>query len=217
MSAPRLELTDQASGRQLSCAAILFDMDGTLVDSRTCVEQTWRAWCGLHGLDRAALFGISPGRRNRDTVAAVAPHLDVEREVAWLVRAEEKCRQGLRAVNGAGAVLNQIPGQRWAIVTSAWRSLAEIRLRAAGLPLPGVLVSADDVTHGKPHPEGYLRAAEALGVAPRDCVVVEDAAVGLQAAAAAAVPAIGITTSDPSLTPCLWRMPNLSRLTVRYC
>lgn len=170
-------------------------MDGTLVDSRRCVERTWRAWCTRHGIDSDALFRISHGRRNSETVALVAPHLDVEREVATLERAEEACRDGIVPVAGAARLLAALPAGRWAVVTSAWRRLAEIRLRAAGLPEPPVLVTADDVTAGKPDPQGYLRAAAALGAEPSRCLVVEDAPVGLAAARAAGMRALALRTT----------------------
>jgi mannitol-1-/sugar-/sorbitol-6-phosphatase len=180
-------LTVTLGGRPdgIHCAALLFDMDGTLVDSRTCVRRTWSAWCHRHGIDPARLFAVSEGRRNRETVRIVAPHLDVDVQVEALVAAEERCREGLRPIPGAAAVLADLTAGRWAIVTSAWRRLAEIRLDAAGLPWPDVLVTADDVIDGKPHPEGYLRAAAALGVDAGDCLVFEDAPAGLRAAAAA--------------------------------
>lgn len=213
MSGHRLRLVD-AHGRTLTCAAVLTDMDGTLVDSRRCVDRTWRAWCEKHDLDVAELFRVAPGRCNRDTVRAIAPHLDVEREVAWLVQAEESCRDGLIAIAGAARLLTELPCERWAVVTSAWRRLAAMRLSAAGLPAPDVIVCADDVTRGKPEPDSYLRAAHLLGVEATDCVVLEDAPVGL-AAAAAGMPAIGVTaTTEVDHPRCLWTVPDLTTLTV---
>ena len=212
---PELRLTETMSGDQVSCAAVLFDLDGTLVDSRLCVERTWLAWCHAHGLDSASLFRISAGRRNRDAVREIAPHLDVEREVAWLMRAEERCRDGLTAVAGAPCLLSQLPRTRWAVVTSAWRRLTKIRLEATGLPFPDVAICADDVVHGKPHPEGYLRAAEQIGADPGDCVVVEDAAAGRRAAAAASMRTIGVTApTEVDDAGCLWQVQNLTTLRV---
>ena len=127
----------------------------------------------------------------------VAPHLATPEELAFLVRAEEECREGIAAVPGARALLDSLDGAKWAVVTSAWRTLAELRLQCAGLPAPEVLVTADDVSRSKPHPDGYLAAASRLGVAPSACVVIEDAPAGVESARAAGMPVIGITTTFP--------------------
>jgi mannitol-1-/sugar-/sorbitol-6-phosphatase len=178
------------------CAAVLFDMDGTLVDSSSCVESTWRIWAGKHGVDIDALLRISHGRQNRDTIRLIAPHLDTPEEIAFLVQTEEDCHQGIVEVRGARALLDSMGSTApWAVVTSAWRTLGEKRLRLAGLPIPGVFITSDDITHSKPHPEGYLLAAKRLGVAPADCLVIEDAHAGIEAARAAGMPVIGITTT----------------------
>lgn len=207
----RLSITADTFAGRLDCSAVLFDMDGTLVDSRVCVRRTWLAWCRRHGLDSARLFDVSDGRRNRETVQIIAPHLDVEVEVAALVTAEEGCRDGLRAIPGAVPLLAGLPEDCWAVVTSAWRRLTEIRLDLAGLPTPAVTITAEDVHRGKPDPEGYRQAAAALGVAPADCGVFEDAPAGLAAAAAAGMVAIrvGYTPVPPGLR-CRWHVPDLT-------
>jgi sugar-phosphatase len=179
----------------MTCRAVLFDMDGTLVDSRACVEKTWRAWCARHGLDGDRLLRISPGRQQRVTIAMVAPHLASDTEVGWLRRAEENCRDGIAPVPGTRRLLATLAPGQWAVVTSAWRRLAEIRLAAAGLALPGVLVTADEVATSKPSPDGYLLAAARLGVRPADCLVIEDTPVGIAAGRAAGMRTIGITTT----------------------
>ena len=194
-----LELTvaDGERPRVFHCEAVLFDMDGTLVDSSHCVERTWRLWADRHRLDIDALLAISHGRQNHETIRLIAPQLETPEEIAFLVRTEEACREGIVAVPGAAVLLDALGRDRWAVVTSAWRTLAELRLHCAGLPLPEVLVSADDVTRSKPHPDGYLVAAARLGVDPAACLVIEDAPAGIESARAAGMPVIGITTTFP--------------------
>jgi sugar-phosphatase len=184
--------------QHLRCAAILFDMDGTLVDSSIAVEKTWRMWAARHGLDADALIAFSHGRQNRDTIAAVAPHLDLAAEVDYMLRAEEECRDGIVPVPGAVALLAglaALPHAPWAVVTSAWRRLAEIRLGCAGLPPPPLLITSDDITRGKPDPQGYLTAAAQLGLNPADCVVLEDAPAGIAAGKAAGMTVIALATT----------------------
>jgi len=208
-----VRLAASAAAWRLDCAAVLFDLDGTLVDSSRCVQHVWGTWCARHGIDSAELFRVSHGRRNHETVALVAPHLDVECEIADLVQAEEACRDGLVPIPGAPDLIAALPAQRWAVVTSAWRRLAELRLRAVGLPRPRVLITADDVTLGKPDPEGYLRAAHDLGVEPADCVVVEDAPAGLEAARAAGMRAIALcTTFNSDQLNSKWHIADLTAL-----
>jgi mannitol-1-/sugar-/sorbitol-6-phosphatase len=198
---------------RLECAAVLFDMDGTLVDSSRCVERVWRSWCERHDLDTDALFRVSHGRRNNETVTLVAPHLDVEREVAGLMRAEEACVDGISPVPGARRLVAAFPPGRWAIVTSAWRRLVDLRLELAGLPRPEVLITADDVRRGKPDPEGYLKAAAELGIASDDCVVLEDAPPGLAAARAAGMRAVAVrTTMGDDRLAARWAVDDLNAL-----
>jgi sugar-phosphatase len=189
-----LLVTDGGGVRVVACEAVLFDMDGTLVDSNACVEKTWRRWAARHGLDADALLQDAHGRQSQETIRRVAPHLDTPEERAGLVRAEEDCREVVE-VPGARALLASLAPGRWAVVTSAWRRLAEIRLECAGLPVPRVLVTADQVSRSKPHPDGYLLAAERLGFPPAGCVVVEDAPVGVESGRAAGMRVIGIATT----------------------
>jgi mannitol-1-/sugar-/sorbitol-6-phosphatase len=202
--------------RAIRCAAVLFDMDGTLVDSSSCVESTWRMWAAKHGVDIDALLSISHGRQNHETIRLIAPHLETPEEIAFLVQTEEDCHEGIREVCGARALLDSMGAAApWAVVTSAWRTLAEKRLRLAGLPIPGVLITSDDISHSKPHPEGYLLAAARLGVAPTDCVVIEDAHAGIEAGRAAGMTVIGITTTFPRIQlGCEWCIGDFRELTV---
>lgn len=191
----KLTLTDGQRRHAFTCEAILFDMDGTLVDSTICVESTWRTWATRHNLDIEKLLKMAHGRQNHETIRLVAPHLETPEEIAFLVRAEEECRDGIVAVPGARDLVDMLPVERWAVVTSAWRSLAKIRLELAGLPLPAALITADDVKRSKPHPDGYLAAAERLGVEPAECLVFEDAPAGVEAAIAAGMNVVGIKTT----------------------
>lgn len=176
----------------LRCAAILFDLDGVLVDSAECVERTWRGWAARHGLDPALVIAQAHGRRTIETVRQLAPHLAAGNEVAALAASESSTTEGVYEVAGARELLQRLPRNAWAIVTSGIRPVATLRIRHTGLPMPEVLICADDIERGKPDPEGYLIAAQRIGVAPSECVVVEDAPAGLEAARAAGMRVIGI-------------------------
>jgi sugar-phosphatase len=179
-------------------AALLFDLDGVLVDSAECVRRVCTDWAVARGLDPAYVLGFGQGRRVQDTVRAVAPHLDVDTEVAALVGMEATTTDGLYPVPGAHALLASLSPNAWAIVTSGARAVATLRLGHVNLPIPRVLITADDVEQGKPHPEGYLAAARALGRAPADCIVIEDAPAGIDAACAAGMRSIGIAGTFPA-------------------
>lgn len=180
---------------QLRCSAFLFDLDGVLVDSRAVVERTWRRWALRHQLDAEELLRVAHGRRALDTLQAVVPHLATDQEVAWLDDTELADVEGLRAVPGAAEFLASLPPDRWAIVTSCGRALAEIRLRSAGLPIPQIVVTAEDVARGKPAPDGYQLGATRLGYDAARCVVFEDAPPGIAAARAAGARVIALRTT----------------------
>lgn len=180
------------------CQAILFDMDGTLVDSTRCVESIWSSWAERHGLELNHILAASHGRRTLDALREVAPHLNVEQEAKQLEAQELETKEGIEAVPGAAALLRNLLPDRWAVVTSAPRALADLRLHCAGLPIPSTLVCADDVEHGKPSPEGYLKAAGLLGVVPNQCLVVEDTPAGLLAGRAAGMQVLALTTTYPA-------------------
>jgi mannitol-1-/sugar-/sorbitol-6-phosphatase len=191
----KLALADGHARREIACEAILFDMDGTLVDSTICVESTWRIWAERHGLDSERLLQVAHGRQNHETIGLIAPHLNTPEEIAFLVRAEEDCQEGIVAVPGARELLTNLAPDSWALVTSAWRRLAEIRMQCAGLPLPSVLITADEVKRSKPNPDGYLAAAARIGVEPAECLVFEDAPAGIEAGLAAGMNVVGVTTT----------------------
>jgi len=183
---------------RFKCHAILFDMDGTLVDSTRCVEAVWTRWAQRHGMDLDHILTVSHGRRTLDTLREVAPHLDIEHEAMRLDGEELECKDGIEEVRGSAALLRALPLDRWAVVTSAGRALATLRLGFAGLPVPAVLVSADDVTEGKPNPAGYLSAAQRLNVAPEQCLVIEDTPAGILAGRAAGMQVLAVSTTYPA-------------------
>jgi mannitol-1-/sugar-/sorbitol-6-phosphatase len=175
-----------------ACDAILFDLDGVLVDSERCGERILRQWCERHGLDAEYASRISHGRRIDETVALVAPHLDAKTEIAYLVGCESRETEGVFEVPGARELLAAIPRTSWAVVTSSARPVAELRIRFTSLPDPPVFITAEDVTVGKPDPQPYLAAARRLGVSPERCVVVEDAPYGIEAARRGGMRSIGL-------------------------
>ena len=177
------------------CSAILFDLDGVLVDSTRSVEREWRAWAREHGIDEERVMAIAHGVRTIEVIRALAPDLDAHSEVRKLESREAADRDGVAVMPGAVELVGAIPEGRWCVVTSGTRHLAGARLRLAGIPVPKVLVTADDVAYGKPHPEPYLKGAKLLGVNPAECLVIEDAPAGIQAAHAAGMKVVGITST----------------------
>lgn len=170
---------------QLTTRAILFDMDGTLVDSAAKVEQLWRTWCARHGVDPARVMAIQHGARSSDTMRAVAPYLDIDAESAWMDASEAADCDGVVEVRGACALVAQVPAEHWTVATSAGRATALARLAHCGIPVPPTMVCADDVRAGKPDPEIYRMAAARLGFDAADCLVFEDAPAGVASALAA--------------------------------
>ena len=169
----------------LPCSAVLFDNDGVLVDSDASVVRAWSAWATAHGLDPDVVLPMVHGRKSRETVALL---IDVGQQDAALRDVDDRelaDAAQVTALPGAVALTTSIPGGHWAIVTSATRPLGSARLAAAGIPMPSVLVTADDVVVGKPDPAGYLAAAAAIGVSPDDVAVLEDSGAGIRAARAA--------------------------------
>ncbi|MDG4821675.1 HAD-IA family hydrolase [Asanoa sp. WMMD1127] len=178
---------------------ILFDIDGTLVDSTDVVASVWRAVADQHGVDAEAILAVCHGRRDAEVVPEFFPAHAAATVFRQIAEAEPRYAHLLRPLPGAAALLNSLDDQAWAAVTSGPRALMTSRLRAAGLPVPAVLVTADDVAHGKPDPEGYLLAAKLLDRDIASCVVVEDAPAGIRAGrAAGARQVVGITTTHPA-------------------
>src|SRR5579859_1068764 len=178
--------------------AILFDMDGVLIDSAPTVERVWRVWALAHGFDPARVVAQAHGRRSIETIRAVAPTMDAEKENILVEQMEIDDRDGVAALPGAAELLGQLPDERFAIVTSATRPLAVARLGYAGLPVPRYMITADDVINGKPSPEPYLKGAALLGFTPADCVVFEDTPAGIASARASAMQAVALRTTYPA-------------------
>ena len=180
------------------CQGILFDLDGVLVDSTQAVERVWLAWAREHHLDPALVIAHAHGRRTIETVRLVAPHLDAEREDAKVEALEIADGEGVVGIAGAAALLAALPTDRWLIVTSASEALARARMAYAALAMPAKFVTADQVAEGKPDPEPYLKGAKRLGFPPKECVVFEDTAAGIQSAKAAGAKVVGLTTTYPA-------------------
>jgi len=180
------------------CSAILFDLDGVLVDSTQAVDREWREWARRKGVDGDAIMAIAHGVRSLEVIQRVAPHLDAEAEAREIENEEAHDQQGVKVMPGAVDLVLSIPDGRWGVVTSGSRLLATARLSFGGLPVPKVLVTSDDVTYGKPHPEPYLKGAELLGFDPADCLVIEDAPAGIQSARTGGMKVIGITSTYPA-------------------
>jgi len=187
--------TEVSSAEAFNCRAILFDLDGVLVNSAECVERTWREWSARHRLNPEEVIGIAHGRRTIETVRAIAPHLDALAEVEALEAKEALTTEGIYEIEGARELITQLPFGKWAIVTSGTRTIAEFRLKHVGIPIPPVMVCADEISHGKPQPEGYLTAASRLGMMPGDCVVIEDTPPGIEAAHNAHMRVIAVATT----------------------
>lgn len=180
--------------------ALLFDLDGTLIDSLTPVARCWAQWAREYGIERERF--LASDRQGRPARELVAEFLTSERVPEGLRRIEElevADVDGIVALPGAGELLRDLPRHRWSVVTSGTRPLAEARMAAAGI-MPPELVTASDVRRGKPDPEPYLVAARRLGVAPADCVVFEDAPAGLAAGRAAGMRTVGITGPEQADT-----------------
>jgi mannitol-1-/sugar-/sorbitol-6-phosphatase len=180
---------------QVSAQAVLFDLDGTLVDSSTVITSTWREWCERYDADLTTVLSIMPGRPGVDVMREVRPDLPDEIHTAEntaMLASEVDNATAVTAMPGADELLAALAPTQWAVVTACTHELATARLRAAGLPVPEVLVGSDSVRPGKPHPAGYLSAARQLGVPPEQAVVVEDALAGVAAGRAAGMRVVAL-------------------------
>lgn len=185
----------------ITCAALLFDLDGVLINSTPAVARVWRQWAIEHGFDPEEAIHRAHGRPSIATIREYLPDADHQAENRILEQREMEDLDGVVPLPGTLELLRQLPPDRWAIVTSCTRPLAKVRIRAAGLPLPQHLLTSDEITHGKPDPEPYIKGAALLGLKPTQCVVVEDVPAGIRSgkSAAAKVIAFRTTTTEADL------------------
>jgi mannitol-1-/sugar-/sorbitol-6-phosphatase len=183
--------------KKLFCRAILFDLDGVLVDSGEKIQQHWSRWAVAHGINPHLAVEACHGRSSVQTVELLAPHLDAQSEAERLEAEQGMDTKGLQRIAGAYDLLTALPVNAWAVVTSGKKETALARLAFAGLPCPVVLITADDVSRMKPDPDGYMLAANRLGVPPEECLVVEDSLVGITAAKLAGMQVVAVAKTYP--------------------
>jgi sugar-phosphatase len=182
---------------QIRCRALLFDMDGVLVDSTPAVARVWTAWANRFGLNPAEVVRQAHGRPSIATIRELLPSADHRAENQIIEKAEIEDREDVVALPGTTELLRALPADRFAVVTSASHPLAVVRLRAAGFAIPKHLVTSSDIQRGKPDPEPYLRGAQILGIPPADCVVIEDAPAGIQSGKSAGSRVLALRTTTP--------------------
>ncbi|WP_336852559.1 HAD-IA family hydrolase [Sinomonas albida] len=206
------------SATTLTARAVLLDMDGTLVNSDAVVERVWRRWAARHSLDPTNVLSVVHGRQGHLSMAMLLPERPVEEnlaENATMLAEESSDVEGVVAVPGAPALLEALVGAPHALVTSADDTLARVRMGAAGLPLPPLLITAELVAASKPDPEGFLMAASQLGVDPAECLVLEDSEAGIIAGLAAGMRVLGVGPRAAAFGP-THHAPDLTGITVEY-
>ncbi|MER5645385.1 HAD-IA family hydrolase [Streptosporangium sp. NPDC002524] len=182
----------------MAIKALLFDVDGVLLDSSATHRRIWDAWSDMRGLDRDLVWSLTHARRPEDTIRDVAPGLDPATERKVLNQLMIKEGDAFPAAPGTVSLLDKLDQRPWALVTSGSRAPVHRRFQLASLPLPPVQIYGEDVQRSKPHPEGYLKAAELLLVDPSDCIVIEDAPHGITAGKAAGCTVVAVATTHPS-------------------
>lgn len=182
---------------KIRCAAVLFDLDGVLIDSTPAVTRVWAWWAREHGFDPEQVVHDAHGRPSIETIRELLPDADHEAENLIVEEREIADLDGVVPLPGAIHLLSTLPPDRWTIATSCTRDLAEVRIRAAGLPVPRAIITASDITKGKPNPEPYQKAAALLGFPAGECVVLEDVSAGIRAGKAAGARVIALRTTIP--------------------
>ena len=180
---------------EIQCKALLFDLDGVLIDSTPAVARVWRKWAIEHGFNPQEVVPRAHGRPSLTTVREYLPNADHQVENREVERREIEDLDGVVPLPGALELLSSLPQDRWTIVTSCTRALAEVRIKAAGLPLPKKFVTSNDIVNGKPHPEPYLKGAAVLGFSAEDCIVFEDVPAGVRAGKASGAKVVAFTTT----------------------
>jgi sugar-phosphatase len=183
---------------EISCRGLLFDLDGVLIDSTPAVARVWTKWAIAHGFNPEETVRKAHGRPSLSTVKELLPHsVDSVAENEPILQGEIEDIDGVVPLPGVCDFLSSLPQNRWALVTSCSLPLARVRLNAAGIPIPKYMITSDDVTHGKPDPEPYLKGAALLGLPATDCVVFEDAPAGIRAGKAAGARVLALPTTSP--------------------
>ena len=180
---------------EISCEALLFDLDGVLINSTPAVARVWHRWALEHGFNPEEVVARAHGRPSLTTVREYLPDADHEAENKEVERREIEDLEGVVPLPGALDLLASLPPDRWTIVTSCTRPLAEVRMKAAGLPLPQKMITSNDIQNGKPNPEPYLKGAAVLGFPAQDCVVLEDVPAGVRSGRSAGARVIAFTTT----------------------
>lgn len=200
---------------EITAQAFLFDMDGVLISSLGSAVRCWRRWAAIYGIPDAEHFELPHGVPARDIIRTLRPDVDQDEALRVIEDLEIDDVDDLTVLPGVADLLQSLPPERWTIVTSCTRRLADARLQAAGLPLPAAIVTSDMVTRGKPDPEPYRMGAELLGFQPADCIVVEDAASGVAAGVAAGSRVLALLSSTPAeeLQAATWIASSLDGVT----